>query len=291
MKLFDRAYRIQVGTLDVSQLACKFKVTRSLYGYAGTCELEVRNLTEAHRREILAAPRRTTYVEVQAGYAEGMSLLFRGDKRKTIPVREGTDWIVKVTAGSGEHAIRGARVNRSFARGSTVQQVVQHIVDVFGDAGVGPGNAVAALRGATLGGLDGTFPEGTALYGYAAAELTRLCDSAHLTWSVQDGDLQVLPLGGALAREAILLSADTGMQGAPEVVNRRTITVKACLIPGLIPGQQVMIQSAVASGPYRISQAEYSGDTHGQDWTATLTCHRPRPPLLGTGTTTQTGVQ
>lgn len=288
MKLYDRRWRVQVGSLDASSLACKFKVKRSLYGYAGTCELEIKNLSAEHRREILAAPRRSTFVEVMAGYAEGMALIFRGDKRKAVPVRENTDWVLKVTAGDGEHALRNARVARSFAPGSTLQQVVQHIADAMG---VGVGNAVSALRGATLGGLDDTFAEGTLLHGLAAAELTRLTSSAGLTWSIQDGVLQVLPRGGALAREALLLSRETGLIGAPEVVNKRTLTVKALLIPGLVPGQQVVLESGIAHGAWRISSAEYSGDTHGAEWTATLTCHRPRPPLLSSTTTQNTGVE
>lgn len=288
MRLFDRRWRVQVGSLDASALACKFKISRSLYGYAGTCDLEIRNLSEDHRREILASPRRRTFVEVQAGYVDGLALLFRGDKRKAVPVREGTDWIVKITAGDGEHALRNARVARSFSSGSTLQQVVQHIADAMG---VGVGNAVTALRGATLGGLDGTFTEGTVLHGLAASELTRLTSSAGLTWSIQDGVLQVLPRGGALAREALLLSSSTGLIGSPEIVNRRTINVKALLIPGLVPGQQVVIDSSVVRGAWRISTAEYTGDTHGQDWTAALTCHRPRPPLLSSSTTTNTGVE
>ena len=288
MKLFRRAWRVQVGTLDVSNLACKFKVSRSLYGYAGTCDLEVKNLSEQHRNEILRAPRRSTYVEIMAGYAEGMALIFRGDKRKTVPVREGTTWTIKITAGDGEHALRNARVGRSFASGSTLQQVVQHIADAMG---VGVGNAATALRGATLGGLDAVFPEGTILHGLAAEELTRLTSSAGLTWSIQDGVLQVLPRGGALAREAILLAAGSGLIGSPEVVNRRTVNVKALLIPGLVPGQQVVLDSDVAHGAWRISSAEYAGDTHGPEWTASLTCHRPRPPLLSATATTETGVQ
>lgn len=288
MRLFDRRWHVQVGTLDASSLACKFKIQRSLYGYAGTCDLEIRNLSADHRREILAAPRRSTFVEIQAGYVDGLALLFRGDKRKAVPVREGTDWIVRITAGDGEHALRNARVARSFSPGATLQQVVQHLADAMG---VGVGNAVTALRGATLGALDATFAEGTILHGLAAAELTRITTSAGLTWSIQDGVLQVLPRGGALAREALLLSPSTGLIGAPEVVNRRTITVKALLIPGLVPGQQVVLDSGIARGAWRISTAEYSGDTHGQEWTATLTCHRPRPPLLSSNTTTNTGVE
>ena len=277
MKLFRRAWRVHVGTLDASTLACKFKVQRTLaMGRAGHAEIVIFGLTPEHRREIISAPRRRTFVELHAGYADGMSLLFRGDLRKAVQSREGTEWMVTVTAGDGEHAIRNARVSRSFAAGTTLATVVQAIADAMG---VGAGNAATALRGASLGAVGDTFPEGTLVHGLAAAELTRLCDSARLTWTVQDGVLQLLPLGGALARDAIRLAADSGLLGAPEVVNRRTVNVKALLIPGLTPGQQVVLDSAVISGVWRISEAEYTGDTHGADWTAALVMHRPRPPL------------
>lgn len=281
-ELFRRAWRVQVGSLDVSELAIRFKAKRTLAMRAGTLDLEIRNLSPEHRREIQTARRFRTFVEVQAGYVGGMSLIFRGDLRKAVPAREGTDWIVKVTAGDGEHALRSARVSRSFAPGTTVQAVVQHIAEAMG---VGIGNAVTALRGASLGtaGLLGdALPEGTVLHGSAAAELTRLCESARKTWSIQEGNLQILDLGGALSRTAILLSPDTGMVGTPEIVNRRVITVKALLQPGLVPGQQVVVQSdaLLSTAPWRITEADYSGDTHGVDWYATLTCHRPRPPLV-----------
>lgn len=278
MELFGRAWRVQVGSLDVSNLAVRFKVKRTLAQRAGTLDLEIRNLSPEHRREIQTARRFHTFVEVMAGYRGGMSLLFRGDLRKAVPAREGTDWVTKVTAGDGEHGIRAARLARAFAAGTTVQAVVQHIAEVMG---VGVGNAATALRAAQLG-TGGTFPEGTILHGPAAAELTRLCASVRKEWSIQDGNLQVLDLGGALARDAVLLSAATGMIGTPEVVTRRVITVKALLQPGLVPGQLVVVRSdALAiTAPWRITEAEYSGDTHGPDWHATLTCHRPRPPLV-----------
>jgi len=279
VKLFRRAWRVQVGTLDASTLACKFKVQRTLaMGRAGHAEIVIFGLTPEHRREIISAPRRRTFVELHAGYADGMSLLFRGDLRKAVQARDGTEWSVTVTAGDGEHAIRNARVSRSFAAGTTLSTVVRAIADAMG---VGVGNALDAFRGASLGAVGDTFPEGTLVHGLAAAELTRLCDSTRLTWSVQDGNLQVLPLGGALAREAIRLSADSGLVGAPEIVNRRTVNVKTLMIPGAVPGQQVVLDSAVISGVWRISEAEYVGDTHGSDWGAALVMHRPRPPLLG----------
>jgi len=282
MKVYGRRWRVQVGTLDTTLLDVKFKVNRSLYSRAGTCELEIANLSPDHRHELVTARRYHTFVEVQAGYIDGMSLLFRGDLRKAIPSRDGTDWTVKVTAGDGEHAIRTARVSRSFSPGTSVGAVVQHIAETMG---VGIGNAREALRGARLGEGESVFPEGTVLYGSAAAELTRLCAAARLTWTVQDGNLQVLPLGGALERTALVLGPDTGLIGSPEIVNRRTVNVKALLIPGLVPGQQVILNSAIVTGTWRITEAEYAGDTEGPDWNASLVLHRPLPPLIPSGTT------
>ena len=282
MKVYGRRWRVQVGTLDTTLLDVKFKVNRSLYSRAGTCELEIANLSPDHRHELVTARRYHTFVEVQAGYIDGMSLLFRGDLRKAIPSRDGTDWTVKVTAGDGEHAIRTARVSRSFSPGTSVGAVVQHIAETMG---VGIGNAREALRGARLGEGESVFPEGTVLYGSAAAELTRLCAAARLTWTVQDGNLQVLPLGGALERTALVLGPDTGLIGSPEIVNRRTVNVKALLIPGLVPGQQVILNSAIVTGTCRITEAEYAGDTEGPDWNASLVLHRPLPPLIPSGTT------
>ena len=98
---------------------------------------------------------------------------------------------------------------------------------------------------------------------------------------LEEAVAQAVPLGGALARDAILLSADTGMLESPKIVNRRTVQVSALIQPGLVPGQQVVLQSQVIGGTWRISEAEYAGDTHGNDWTVALTMHRPLPPLVG----------
>ncbi len=293
MNLFRRAWRVQVGSLVVADstaqaLDVTFKIKRTLAtGHAGTCELEVFNLTPEHRHELVSLPRRTSYVEVQAGYVEGMSTLFLGDLRKAVVKRDGTDYVTTVTAGDGEHSIRTARVSRSFAPGTPLHAAADALAEALG---VGVGNARDAFASAAFATGANVFAEGATLTGNAASELTRLCNAARLTWSVQDGNLQLLPLGGALERTAILLSEDTGMVGAPEIVNRRTITVTALLQPGLVPGQQVVVRSSVESargtpalsaGAWRITEAEYAGDTNGGEWYAKLTCHRPLPPLVG----------
>jgi len=287
MRQFDRAWRIQVGTLLLSErsaqgqtgLDCQFKVTRSLAtARAGTCELTVFNLPAALSRELANLPRRTTLVSVDAGYIEGMSRLFTGDLRLATPSREGADLKMVITAGDGIHARRTARVSHAFAPGTRVEGAAQMLADSMR---VGVGNAATAFRGTRLAGRANEFTDGVTLHGNAAAELTRLCNGAGLIWSVQDGALLVLPLGGALARTAIRIGADSGMIDSPTFVDRRTMKVKCLLQPGLVPGQRVVVDSILVERPVlRITEVTLSGETAGVPWDAELTCKLPHAPIL-----------
>lgn len=290
MRQFRRAWRIQVGSLLVSAsadpgpgLACKFKITRSLAtARAGTCELEVTNLSREHMQELADLPRRTTYVAVDAGYVEGMSRLFTGDVRKAIPSREGPTWKITITAGDGEHARRTARVSQAFAAGTATSTAAEAIASALG---VGVGNAARVFEGARLNGHAGELEDGLLLHGNAAATLTDLCNAARLTWSIQDGVIQVVPLGGSTETTAVRIAADSGMIGSPTVVSRRVVTVKCLIQPGLTPGQRVVIDSLLVAHEVRVTEVTFNGETHGQPWEAELTCHRPRPPLLGAAAT------
>lgn len=287
MNLFDRAWRIQVGDVLVSQrdrevrtgLDCAFRITRSLAASrAGTCELTIYNPPREMLRELTALPRRTTFVSVDAGYREGASRVFTGDLRLALPAREGADLRVTITAGDGAHARRTARISRAFAPGTSVDQAATALASALG---VGVGNAARAFRGTRLARTTGEFTDGAILHGEAAAELTRLCDAAGLIWSVQDGQLLVLPLGGALERTAIRLGADSGLLEAPQIVDRRTIKAKCLIQPGLVPGQRVVIDSLLVREPVqRITEVTLTGETGGNAWEAELTLKRPQPQLL-----------
>lgn len=297
MRQFNRAWRVQVGTLLLSErsaqgqtgLDCQFKVTRSLAtARAGTCELTVFNLPAALSRELASLPRRTTIVSVDAGYVEGTSRLFTGDLRLATPSREGADLKMVVTAGDGIHARRTARVSHAFAPGTQVAVAAQLLADSMG---VGVGNAATAFRGAQFQGGASVFEDGALMRGNAASELTRLCASASMEWSVQDGQLLVLPLGGALARTAIRIGADSGMIDSPQFVDRRTMKVKCLIQPGLVPGQRVVVDSILVDRPVlRITEVTSTGETAGQPWDAELTCKLPRPTLLDRNAPGETAV-
>lgn len=261
-KLFRRAWRVSVGTAGFDDFDLDFKVSRSLGFTPNTCELKLYNLSESTRSEIT----RRDLVRLEAGYTMGLTLLFVGDVRRAVSKLEGTDRVTTIEAGDGWRAIRSARVLRSFGPGATVDTVVTALAEA---AGVGVGNAREALREAGLGRLSGTFPQGTVVSGSFADELTRITASAGYEWSIQDGVLQLLRRGAALSREALLLSADTGLLEATKTRARR-LEAKTLLIPDLVPGRKVVVESPNVRGPFRITKVDYAGQTRGEEWSCSI---------------------
>lgn len=265
MKLFGRRYRVTVGSLQSSDIDVDFKIVRTLRRTPGTCELVIYNLTESHRNEIRDATK--PLVRVEAGYQDGMTMLFQGNERQTEIVRDDVEWVTKIVASDGIDAIRHRRASRSFGPQTQLRDVVEYLVDAIG---VGDGNFEDAISNAAFDDLDSTFPEGAIVHGTAADELTRILNAAGLEWSVQDGVLQLLERGGSLDREAVKLAKGSGLVGSPEVGKRGIVKVKALISPDLMPGRRVQIESDVVTGTYRIEKCEFTGSTRGGDWYANM---------------------
>lgn len=263
--LYDRRWRVTIGTLQSTELDISFKITRTLRPVPGTCEVVLYNLTESHRTQAQAL--RRALVRVEAGYADSMPMLFQGDSRRVTIERDKADWVTKITAGDGEYAIRTARVARSFGPDTRLEEVIRALASGMG---VGTGNVGEQLRARSLDRVSDLFPRGTAVRGACATELTELLRSASLEWSVQDGVLQVLPRGQALARTAVRLASETGMVGSPARGQHGVVKVKSLLNADLVPGRQVQLDALVIHGLYRIQKATYEGNTRSNDWYADL---------------------
>jgi hypothetical protein len=283
--LFDRRWTITVDTLAVSQpISVSFRVTRSLYARAGTAEVTLYNLTADHRAELRAfrsrterlpdgTPRRTR-VRIEAGHREpGTSVIFQGNVRKVDLLRQQPDWPVKITAGDGEDSMRAARGSRAFGPDTRVAEVLRYAAEAMG---VGLGNLPDAVAGAELDRVGNLLPGGAWVHGRVERRLHHLLRACGLEWSIQDGLLQVLPRGGALARTAVLLDPDHGLIETPEVGLNRVVKCKALLQPDLVPGAQVRLHSDVVKGYYRAESCEYTGESRGTPWDVALVLRRIR---------------
>jgi hypothetical protein len=262
--LFGRAWRITVDTIEITDLDCTFQVEKSLAsGKPNTAEVKIWNLTEdqiSHLENV-----KTPAVKIEAGYGDTLSTIFLGRLRTANTEDDGpADTVTTISSGDGEVQIQTARINKPIGKNTKAEDVIRELVKALG---VGEGNLSQAVKDIqlTIGGQ--LFPEGGILSGSAAREMTGICRSVGLGWSIQDGKLLLLPLGKVLEGEALLVSPETGMIGSPTVDNNGIMTVKMLLIPDVFPGRKLVLESKRLKGQYRIETARYSGDTSGVgDW-------------------------
>jgi len=261
-ELFDRRVSVQVDTLRLDGFDLTFDITKSLSPKTpNSAELKIWNLNADHRKQLQEAER--VYVSIEAGYASGTSLLFRGDLRDVVSMRDSADWITTITSDSGRRA-RKARIVKSFAPGATVGDVLNAAAKAMG---VRLGNSASRVVNAKITGTQATaFFNGYALAGAIEHEIDRIARSCGLEWSVQDDELQFLDFGAPLAQLAVKLTAETGLVGSPEPGNKGLVDVRTLIIPDLYPGRRVEVQSEHVRGMYRIETSKHSGTTFGRDW-------------------------
>lgn len=291
-RLFRRAWKLQVDTLDVSTMAIEFKVLATSKSTPNRGVITVWNLNADHRAQLLKrnqpSPGRLVGIPVQleAGYVGNTSVLLSADLREVGSSRDRTAWKTVLSGDDGGRAYREARINQTFTRGTPVSTILQQCCAALG---IGLGNAASFEAGAAISGYGTSIPHTVVLSGSVAKELTRVLDSMNLSWSIQRGTLQLQQKGKPLDLGAILLNPQTGLIGSPEASIDSTIAapsatataaptnktkprdpsvlkIKSLLIPGLVPGRKIVLQSSQFSGGYQLTEVEYVGQSFGRDW-------------------------
>jgi hypothetical protein len=281
-ELFKRAWRLQIGQLliDASTpankpLSIRFKVMKSVKKEPNTIELDVMNLSKDHRGEIESA--KDVQLQLSAGYVDNIQVIFDGSlrlaknkkKRKnTASVKRiGLEVITEIEGEDGGTAYRDAFVSASFPAGTPVTSVFKSIIR---EMGIGEGNLVEFSRFSSIRGIGNQYQEGTVVHGKAHREMNRLVKALGLTWSVQNGNLQLLEGGKSLQETAVRLTPSSGLIGSPSKENDGSITCTALLIPDLYPGRKVVIDARDVDVQAIIQRVTYNGDTAGAEWYAQM---------------------
>ncbi len=307
--LFPRDWRVRVQItetelLDVSALDLEFKILRSLKPSPNRAVIKFWNANPDHRAALLKRNRPggptgadvPVLVQVEAGYKGRTSVLLSADMREVSSVRQGTDWLTTVSMDDGGAAVRAARFPTGgiqFTAGTPIGTVLRQACSALG---VGLGNAAQFEADAAVFGWGKTLPANLTLKGSAYDGLRRVVDTIGITMSIQGGVLQLLPKGRPTSQTAILLSPDTGLLDSHEAAIDSTVSLgfaktaagrpstpnkphpkntgilkcKAMLIPGLVPGRVVRLDSDAFKGDYEISEVEYVGQSYGKDWMAVM---------------------
>lgn len=251
-----------------------FSIAKTLKPEPNKATIRLYNLNPSHRQALSSAE--SVPVQVEAGYEDGVSVLYLGDLRNIQTIREGADLITTISSGDAELPRQTTRVAVTIAKGSSPQQVFTALSKALG---VLPGN-VAQANAAIRSEFGNVFSMGTILSGSAHDEMDRLCRSLDLEWSVQQGKLQILERKKALTTiSAILFSSElrgNGMIGEPTIAidskdKRQVCTVRSLIVPDVFPGRIMVVQGERVKGQFRIEETQHDGDTHGlsEAWTVT----------------------
>lgn len=272
--LFDRRVVVAVDTLQIEFLRCSFKVKKSLKADPNTAEIKVTNLSPASRANMR---KRGARVVLLAGYAETVAQVFAGDARMIDHRKDPTNWTTIIQCGDGERAYSLNRFAKSYKKGTEVKQVIRDIVDALK---VGKGNLDAAMEK-----VSGQFLTGFAANGNAATELEQILSARGMTFSIQDGKLQILA-ERETTKTITVLNKGSGLIGSPEFVTpdppkngvapdptkgshptQPYLKIKTLLQPQIKPGGKVKVESANVQGQlYRAETVVHTGDTAGGEW-------------------------
>lgn len=260
MRLFKRAWNIQIGTLEVSNLHCVFHVKKTLKPAPNTAEIAIYNLAKEHR-DYLSKTKKLT-CRIEAGYEEGVSQIFLGQVRSAKSKWEGADCITEISTGDSEEEIRKAQLRVPVGPKASPGDV---LTSIAGALKVQPGNLQRVAdelrnKGKTI------FAKHTQLSGSASRNLTDFCRAADLEWTIEDGALLLVNKDLALDKKHILLNANSGLIGAPTLDAEGKINLKCLMIPGIRPAQALKVESEEVNGFFRAEQISYSGETNGHTW-------------------------
>lgn len=281
--------------LDLSEMRFTFQTRNSDVETPNTLHVRIYNLKPQTVQKI-----GTEYntITLQAGYERGnFGVIFSGAIKQVATGRENNvDSYVDIWGADGDLWYTDAVVNETLAAGATQQDVIAAILSAKTSTGTNikfAEDATGLISGAGLG-LVGATSRGRVLWGMARDYARDWANTNGFRWSLQNGEFVVVPITGYRPGEAVVLSSTTGLVGVPEVTDDG-VHVRALLNPLIRIGCLVQIAQAdinritmqqqglsygspstaivtTAAGFYRVMQAEFFGDSRGNDWYVDLMC-------------------
>ena len=267
--LYGRVVQLQVGGLLWDQQRIRFKIKKTLRREPNEATITISNLSAESRRIVTD---RGTPVVLRAGYASNIATIYSGQVFTFEDERNDTERDLTLTCRDGDSAWLGY-VSQSWGAGVPRLTVVTALAAEMGLTLASGSADLIAANGSTRGPY--------VAHGHAFEELDDFLRPLGLSWSIQDGLLQVIAANASNGQSAVLLTPQTGLIGVPKRMEKyhkpgsknhgvpTQVEFQSLLQPSLVPGRQVRLESDAITGNYIVQVAEFSGDTHGDDWAVT----------------------
>lgn len=280
--LFGRQYSVVIGAPNQTgaiqygnvgkkpaPLRVKFDIEKNMLNVSNKAKIEIYNMSQQSRQAI----KKGYLVQLKAGYKGLFQQLFVGN---VLPngigsTRHGPEILTALECGDGESSIVMARLDKSYSSGVTVLQILKdcagamNLEDDFNPDGVNSGLVYLPNNPA--------YGKGFNAKGPVSDTLNKILRPLGLEWSVQDGNLNVIPKTAHNGNQAIIVSTATGMIGVPSS-NDQCMKFSSLLNPNLRPGALVKLESdnIALNGFYKIRKSHFEGDTHENKWNVDCEC-------------------
>lgn len=270
---------------DIEEADMEFDIVTNLNPEPNQATIKIYNLAET-TRSLFTADHQGIEFYASRNATEKPIMIFRGETTNVLSEDIDPGFLTTIYAGDGDKAFSSIPFNKSYKAGTFILTILKDIAATMSLPTEIDFLDVSAklLKGETFSGLcKNVLNEITKEYG--------------LKWSIQQGILEIINLVQPILSQptAVLLSADTGMIGAPIIVERQEnkqntkqkgkkkkenrligVNVTAYLNPEIRPGRLVQVKSETtiqqlgklletkqpniaANGVYRTDVARYIG--------------------------------
>ena len=267
---------LEYNNLDNKEgLHITFDVQKDLTVETNKVKFTIWNLTDESRQKI---EKQDLKVDLYAGYRdnEGTIRIFSGSVIRTITTNEGKDVKTVIEASDGQIAVRDSVFALSYAPGTGGLIVVKAIAQNMGLPLV-LGDGVKF----------GAYDNGYSFVGKGADALTEVCGGNGCTWSIQNGNLQIILAGGVVANKGLVFNAGSGLIGSPARIVKSNHNpdkdtpkkkrrqkehkerpdkkagwkIETLLAPTVSPGDAIKVESRVINGWFRVETIKHTGDS------------------------------
>lgn len=264
MNYFNRVCRVDIADISFENQRINFEIKKSIEASKNTVKIDIYNLSQTTRNKITTDD--TNLVRVFAGYSQNIGLveIGQGNISNIIHTIKSPDIVSTILCKDGFEALRNKKIALSFNDKTLLSSIINKIT---GDLAL----PVKFLD------YDKTLAikNGYSFVGTIADSLNDLGNQYGFNWSIQNGQILIIPKNKSSKIQSVFLSASTGLIESPELVietkdlikaSKNEYNITSLLQPQIEVGDLVEIDSITLKGTFIVNELTHVGDTRAQEW-------------------------
>lgn len=271
---FGRLIEVSIGPAgslgtQITEQRISFVVDKVQSDTPNKCTLDIYNLSDDTITKVAKVGNK---VILRAGYEDegGVKSLFFGDTTRAIRVKDQTEKILKIEAFDGQTNLTETNVSLSYFPGISADVVTQDIISLIG---LPLGNIITPTGS--------VYRHGFSFVGKAKDALNSVLFRVGRFFSVQNEQIIILELGEISRSTGLKITPNSGLINEPKLLDDlksgqsaddvpKRYEVDTLLLPQLVPGANVIIESSQVNGTFKIEDATFKGDNFEGEFVTTI---------------------